>query len=133
MQRRLGDCTYHTSGMLDRAPPGRRLTFEDCGLFFKGDYASRALLALCGARSALTPGAADSQLRKFLWWPGTESNSKRVLIPRKLVNLRSARRAKKPALPGRRYKIGTKFISNRTIAQRQHKNTRRHSNAATRI
>jgi len=34
----------------------------------------------------------------------------------KLLILRSDRRAKKATLPGRRYKIGTKFIPNRTIA-----------------
>jgi hypothetical protein len=48
----------------------------------------------------------------FTWrCPGMESNSEGVLITRKLLILRSARRAKKATLPGRRYKIGTKIHS----------------------
>ena len=38
-------------------------------------------------------------------------------MARKLLILRSAQKAQKPTLPGRRYEIDTKFIPNRIIAQ----------------
>src|ERR1051325_8348668 len=57
-----------------------------------------------------------------------------VVITRKLLILRSARRAKKATLPDRRYKIGTKIHSQSNhFFKRQHENTRRPSNAATEL
>jgi hypothetical protein len=53
-----------------------------------------------------------------------ESNSKGVVITRKLLILGSARRGRKATLPGRRYKIGTKIHSQPTFLQRQDENTR---------
>ena len=56
-----------------------------------------------------------------------------VLITRKLLILRSARRAKKATLPGRRYKIGTKIHSQSNHCSANKKNIRRYVNTAIRI
>src|SRR5215472_3755894 len=42
------------------------------------------------------------------WWPGTESVLPMPLMTRKLLNPNSASTARKAAMPGRRYKKGTK-------------------------
>ncbi len=55
------------------------------------------------------------------------------MIERKLLILHSAKRAKKPTSPGRRYKIGTKSIPNRTIAQQPNMKITAYYNPATRI